>query len=50
MSLGNLLRGLETQVAGWSHPFAQYWLFAPALLLIVVLTCLRIVFQVEAHQ
>jgi ABC-type dipeptide/oligopeptide/nickel transport system permease subunit len=49
-SLGNLLRGLESQVAGWDHPLAHYWLFAPVLLLAVVLTCLRILFPSEVHQ
>jgi ABC-type dipeptide/oligopeptide/nickel transport system permease subunit len=49
-SLGNLLRGLETQAAGWQHPFAQYWLFAPVLFLVVVLSCLRVLFPSEVHQ
>jgi peptide/nickel transport system permease protein len=49
-SLGNLLRGLETQAAGWQHPFAQYWLFAPVLLLVVVLSCLHVLFPSEVHQ
>jgi ABC-type dipeptide/oligopeptide/nickel transport system permease subunit len=43
-SLGNLLRGLETQAAGWDHPFSRYWLFAPILLLSGVLSCLHILF------
>ena len=49
-SLGNLLRGLETQAAGWQHPFAQYWLFAPVFLLVVVLSCLHVLFPSEVHQ
>lgn len=49
-SLGNLLRGLESQAAGWQHPFAQYWLFAPVFLLVVVLSCLNILFPSEVTQ
>jgi ABC-type dipeptide/oligopeptide/nickel transport system permease subunit len=49
-SLGNLLRGLETQAAGWQHPFAQYWLFAPVFLLVIVLSCLHVLFPSEVHQ
>jgi ABC-type dipeptide/oligopeptide/nickel transport system permease subunit len=49
-SLGNLLRGLETQAAGWEHPFAQYWLFAPVFLLALVLSCLQVLFPSEVHQ
>jgi ABC-type dipeptide/oligopeptide/nickel transport system permease subunit len=49
-SLGNLLHGLESQVAGWDHPFARYWLFAPVLVLTLVLSCLRILFPSEVHQ
>ena len=49
-SLGNLLRGLEAQAAGWDHPFARYWLFAPALLLGVVVVCLQTLFPSEVRQ
>lgn len=49
-SLGNLLKRLETQAAGWQHPFAHYWLFAPLFLLVLVLSCLHVLFPFDVSQ
>ena len=49
-SLGNLLREVESVAAGWSNPFANYWVFAPALALFLVLACLQGLFPSESPQ
>jgi peptide/nickel transport system permease protein len=40
-SLGNMLRELETVVAGWDHPWSRWWTFAPAFVLVLVVASVQ---------
>jgi peptide/nickel transport system permease protein len=49
-SLGNMLREVESAVAGWGNPLAHFWIFAPAVVLVVVMACLQGLFPSEVSQ
>jgi ABC-type dipeptide/oligopeptide/nickel transport system permease subunit len=49
-SLGNMLREVESAVAGWGNPLAHYWVFAPAAVLLLVMCCLQGLFPTEVSQ
>lgn len=49
-SWGSLLKSLEAQAADWHLLTQQYWLLAPAALLVAVVLSLRAAFPAEVNS